>query len=46
MPVRNWSLTILQLSIFFEGWTDEYLRSRHEEIVTARVLFKVTDTEF
>jgi len=25
MPVRNWSLTISQLSIFFEGRIDKYL---------------------
>ena len=24
-PVRNWSLTISQLAIFFEGRLDEYL---------------------
>ncbi|MFA7611333.1 MAG: IS256 family transposase, partial [Sulfurimonas sp.] len=25
MPVRNWSLTISQLAIFFEGRLDKYL---------------------
>ena len=26
MPIRNWSLTISQLSIFFEGRLDKYLK--------------------
>jgi len=25
MPIRNWSLTLSQLSIFFEGRLDKYL---------------------
>jgi len=26
MPIQNWSLTISQLAIFFEGWLDKELR--------------------